>query len=271
MKVGSLRYGVIFKKAFSVPEIFTAFVDDFTGVRMKIDKVETEKSFDPPIGWVDCRFDLFAEDRRNRVIVDIQHVRFGDHYHRFLHYHCAALLDQVRSAGDYTPELRVFTLVVLTSGDRHRKDIGITDFDPKDIKGNAFGEIPHKIIYICPKYVTAETPERYREWMLAIDDTLDEEVDESAYTRPEIREIFHRIERDRISPKERAAMKDEYSIQMLGEDEFQKGFKKGAEKGARQIVLNMVSNRLTHEEIAEMTGLPPERVRDLALKPEDES
>ncbi len=39
MKVGSLRYGIIFKKAFSVPETFTAFVDGFTGVRMKIDKV----------------------------------------------------------------------------------------------------------------------------------------------------------------------------------------------------------------------------------------
>jgi len=60
-----------------------------------------EKSFDPPIGSVDSRFDLFAEDKQNRVIVDIQHVLYADHYARFLHYHCAALLEQVVSSEDY--------------------------------------------------------------------------------------------------------------------------------------------------------------------------
>ena len=43
----------------------------------------------------------------------------------FLHYHCAALLDQIKSSKDYFPPHRVFTLVVLTSGDKHQKDIGI--------------------------------------------------------------------------------------------------------------------------------------------------
>ncbi|MDM8560900.1 hypothetical protein [Candidatus Parabeggiatoa sp. HSG14] len=49
------------------------------------------------------------------MIVDIQHVRFPDHYHRFLHYHCAALLDQVVYSKDYRPGLKIFTLVILTS------------------------------------------------------------------------------------------------------------------------------------------------------------
>jgi hypothetical protein len=80
-----------------------------------------KKSFDPPIGNVDSRFDLFAEDKENRIIVDIQHVRYADHYDRFLHYHCAALLEQVVSSQDYRPGLKVFTIVVLTSGDRQYK------------------------------------------------------------------------------------------------------------------------------------------------------
>ena len=63
-KVASLRYGVIFKKAFSNPDIFKAFVKDFIGIELVIDKVETEKSFDPQIGNVDTRFDLFAEDKK---------------------------------------------------------------------------------------------------------------------------------------------------------------------------------------------------------------
>ena len=79
-EVASLRYGVIFKKAFSDPDIFTAFVEDFVGTRMEIERVETEKSFDPPIGRVDIKFDLFAQDLQNRIVVDIQHERFSDHY-----------------------------------------------------------------------------------------------------------------------------------------------------------------------------------------------
>jgi len=83
IKVASLRYGVIFKKAFSKPHIFKAFVKDFLDIELEIDKVETEKSFSPIIGNVDSRFDLFAEDKKNRIIVDMQHVRYPDHYHRF--------------------------------------------------------------------------------------------------------------------------------------------------------------------------------------------
>ena len=83
--VASLRYGVIFKKAFSQPDIFTAFVKDILGIELVIDHVETEKSFSNPIGSVNNYFDLFAEDKVNRIIVDIQHRRHADHYHRLLH------------------------------------------------------------------------------------------------------------------------------------------------------------------------------------------
>ena len=56
--VASLRYGVIFKKAFGDVAVFTQFVKDFTGIQLEIDKVETEKSFDPPVGNVDSRFEI---------------------------------------------------------------------------------------------------------------------------------------------------------------------------------------------------------------------
>ena len=100
-QVASLRYGVIFKKAFCVPEIFTGFVRDFLDINIEIDQVETEKSFSHQIGIVASRFDLFAEDKKNKIIVDIQHVRYPDHYDRFLHYHCTALLEQVTNGVYY--------------------------------------------------------------------------------------------------------------------------------------------------------------------------
>ncbi len=245
-KVASLRYGVIFKKAFAEPDIFKAFVTDFIGIKLKIDKVEIENEFEPTIANVDTRFDLFAEDKKNRVIVDIQHVRYSDHYDRFLHSHCVALLEQIASSKSYHPNLKVFTIVVLTSGDKHKVDIATTDFDPKDRNGKPLNEIPHKILYVCPKYVTDETPEPYREWLLAIQDSLDEEVDETACQRKEIQRVF-----ELIAPKERFKMKDEYG--MIQQDKFEKG--QLAEKP--QIARNLLAKGIDPAIVAETTGLSP--------------
>ena len=260
-QVASLQYGVIFKKAFCVPEIFTAFVRDFINVKLEIDHVETEKSFTPKIGKIDSRFDLFAEDKKNRIIVDIQHRRLTDHYARFLHYHCAAILEQASNAEDYRPPLQVFTLVVLTAGDKHKIDISTIDFDPKNLQGKPLGEIKHKIMYISPKYVNDETPKPYREWMLAIYDSLDKQVDESKYKHPAIHQLFHQIENDGISPTERAAMFDENADQEY--------VKKKLNDKAITIAVNLLigDSGLTNKQIAKATGLTLKEVNELELEP----
>ncbi len=231
-QVAPLRYDVIFKKAFCEPEIFTAFVKDFVGIDLEITRVETEKSFDPPIGQVKPRFDLFAQDEKNRIIVEIQHERYLDHYDRFLYYHSLAMLEQIVRADNYHPNLKVFTLVILTSEDRHKTDVSIINFDPYNLKGKPLGEILHKIFYICPKYVNDETPDAYKEWMLAIEDTLDGEVDESRYSHSEIRKMFDYIEKSQISPEEHASMKDEYNL----EQKLQEKLKEKAEEIARKMI-----------------------------------
>jgi predicted transposase/invertase (TIGR01784 family) len=263
IQVASLRYGVIFKKAFSQPHIFKAFVKDFLDIELEIDKVETEKSFSPIIGKVDSKFDLFAEDKKHRTIVDIQHARYSDHYDRFLHYHCAALLEQVASSKDYSPKLNVFTIVVLTSYDKHGVDIATIDFDPKDRHNKAIGEISHKILYLCPKYVSSDTPEPYREWLKAIDDSLDEEVDENDYQRQEIKEIFNSIQKDLTTPQEYARMKDEYSEALLRQTEYDKGIEKGAKENAKQNAKKMLAEGLDISLIAKITGLSVEELQKL--------
>ena len=262
-EVASLRYGVIFKKAFSVPEIFTAFVRDFVGVSIEIDHVETEKSFDPPIGNVDVEFDLYAEDKKNRIIVDIQHERYFDHSGalgaRFLHYHCVALLEQIANANDYRPQLSVYTLVVLTSGDKHHRDISVIDFDPHDLNGKALGEIPHKVFYICPKYVNDETPVEVREWLRAIEDSLDEQVDETHYTRPEIRQIFDLIKKDLVTPQERARMFEESHEEELK----QSAFAEGETRKALAVAQALLAKGWSPDDIAEITGLAVAQIQEL--------
>ena len=259
MKVAPLRYGVIFKKAFSQPHIFTAFVKDFTGVEIEIDKVETEKSFAPVIGKVDSRFDLFAEDTKNRIIVDIQHKRLSDHYDRFLHYHCAALLEQIDNAYSYAPNMQVLTIVILTSGDRRKTDISITDFEPKDLKGNGVGETQHKIIYACPKYVTDQTPMPYREWLEAINDSLDGEINENHYHNQYIQEIFSLIKKDKTTPQEYARMKDQYV-----NDEYIQDLAKKAEKKEQYRIAKLMQTKGLHSDlITEITGLSIKELEQL--------
>lgn len=257
--VAPLRYDVIFKKAFCDPEIFTAFVEAVVGVRIEISKVETEKSFKPTIGRVASRFDpssgsgqaLFAEDPKNRVIVDIQHVRYGDHYDAFLHYHCVAILEQVAKAENYRPPLAVYSIVVLTSGDKHQVDLAMIDFDPKTRQGEGLGEIPHKVIYLCPKYANDATPPALREWLAAINDTLDEVVEENDYQNPLIRRIFTLIEQDAISPDERARMFEEFNQEQTKRETFAEGKQEGKTEIARALVAKGMAVAL----IQEVTGL----------------
>jgi predicted transposase/invertase (TIGR01784 family) len=262
-KVASLKYGVVFKKAFCDPEIFSAFAQDMIGRPVSIDHVETEKEFDPPIGYVKPRFDLFAEDTEHRLVVDIQHARTNDHYDRFLYYHCAALLEQVASSKNYRPPLAVYTLVVLTSGDRHQRDIAVIDFDPHDLAGQPLREISHKVIYLCPKYVSEATPEPYREWLRAINDTLDEEVDESQYGEGVIQKLFESIRRDHLSPEERARMIEEYHQEELQQTKFEEGVKEGEKEAKRLIAKNFLQKGVAPELVAEATGLSASEIAEL--------
>jgi predicted transposase/invertase (TIGR01784 family) len=156
---------------------------------------------------------------------------------------------------------------VLTSGDKHKNDIGVIDFDPKTLNGTPFGEIPHKVIYVCPKYVNEKTPEPYRQWMTAINDSLDEEVDESLYDRPEIKKIFHHIKRDDITPKERAKMIDEYSLGLLENAAKKEGIEEGIEKGVLLVAKKLIAaKQLSIEQISEVTGLQIDIIKNISLE-----
>ena len=258
-KVASLRYGVIFKKAFSQPDIFVAFVKDVLGIDLQIDTVETEKSFTQKIGNIKVEFDLYAEDLKNRVIVEIQHQNGSDYYDRFLHYHCVALLEQAENYKNYRPNLTVYTIVVLTSADKHKTDVAVIDFDPKDRYGKGLNEIKHKVIYLTPKYVTDDTPEVYREWLSAIKESLTEQIDETNYHRPELQTVINSIAKNLVSPEEKYWMIEEYNF----ESDKKKRFEEGEKTATLKIAKGMLTKNLEVNTIAELTGLTIETITEL--------
>jgi len=89
---------------------------------------------------------------------------------------------------------------------------------------------------------------------------MDEEVDETAYQRPEIQRIFELIARDLISPKEYARMKEEYSIEQFQLDKFEKGQQQKALETARK----MLAKGYDLTEIAELTGLSSDELATLS-------
>lgn len=270
-QVAPLRYGVIFKKAFCDVDIFKGFVRDILGIEIEIDHVETEKKFEHTVGRVKPEFDLFAEDKKNRIIVDIQHKRHSDHYDRFLHYHCAAMLEQISTSKDYKAPLTVYTIVVLTSGDKYKCDVSTIDFDPKKLNGEPLGAIKHKIIYLCPKYADENTPLLYQEWLRVIDDSLDGQVDEQSYHLSEIQKVMLRIEQDGISPEEKSQMIEEYHQEEFESEMLEKGIQQGIKQGIEQgelkakqtIAKNLLASNLDIQTIVTATGLNVEEIEQL--------
>jgi predicted transposase/invertase (TIGR01784 family) len=262
--VASLQYGVIFKKAFSQIDVFKAFVKDITGVELEIDKVETEKSFEQKIGNIRVEFNLYAEDLKNRVIVRCQHQNGSDYYDRFLHYHCVALLEQAANYRNYTPKLTVYTIVVLTSADtKHKTDVAVIDFDPKDRYGKSLGVIKHKVIYLAVKYVDENTPEVYRDWLSAINESLSEKIDETHYQRPELQTVIDSIAKNLVSPEEKYWMIEEYNFETDKKKKFEEGEKAGKLDAKREIVENMLAQGLDLNTIAKLTGLTTAEIENL--------
>ena len=121
------------------------------------------------------------------------------------------------------------------------------------------GEIPHKIFYLCPKYADEATPSPYREWLHAIEDTLDGVVDETNYQNPQILRIFDLIEQDHITPQERARMFDEHGDQQ----HLQEKIHNAEMARTAEIAKAMVAEGFNHATIGKVTGLSEAEVAQL--------
>jgi hypothetical protein len=66
--------------------VFKSFVKDILGIDIEVDKIETEKKFDPKVGYIDITLDIFVESVDHRVIIEIQRVDYDYNFDRFLHY-----------------------------------------------------------------------------------------------------------------------------------------------------------------------------------------
>jgi hypothetical protein len=117
--LGNLDNEVIFKKAFTDITVFKAFVRDILGIEVEIDKIESEKKFEPKIGYVDFELDIFAETTDKRICIEIQRVEYDGsdrrhHFDRFLHYFLMLIAEQQKNSKEYDIQRTVYVIVILT-------------------------------------------------------------------------------------------------------------------------------------------------------------
>lgn len=229
-----LRYGTAFKKAFSDPEVFSAFVRDIIGVELEFSRIEQEKAFLAPIGAVDIRFDLFGEDTKHRVIVELQHVRQQDMFARFHYYHLVAQLEQVKSGKNYNAERTVYTIVILTrlpEDEQLRFDVASQSSDIVTLNGRPLGLFQHRIVFVNPRAISSTTPPAIRRWLELFEDSLDETIDESSFPDPLFQRVIQAIEVDNLSPRENYLYKEEAEWEDTKTTSFRDGKNEGLKEG----------------------------------------
>lgn len=265
-----------------------------------MDKIETEKKFEPKVGNIDFSYDIFAESTDHRVVIEIQRVDYDYNLDRFLHYHMMAIAELQRSSKDYRIEQKVFTIVVLTAPYRiddkthlpMKDEVMISSADPRNLKDKVIPIYGHKLIYLNHHYKNNNTPANYRDWLDLFYESIHHPDDYHVNLAHQgIKKAVELIDYDKLTPEARHLMKiaEQRKVVRTMDDEkargegleeglekgmkkgreegLEEGMKKGLEKGREEGIKEMAKIMKAEGEpitkIAQYTGLPEKEIADL--------
>jgi hypothetical protein len=271
MILARLDNEVFFKKVFTDEIVFKAFVKDIVGIDVQPDKIETEKAFQPKLGNINFKYDIFAEDSKQRVIIEIQKVEYDHNFDRFLHYHLQAITEQQRSSTDYGVERTVYTIVVITAPYKinpktreiYKDDVLISSLNPKNLRGLERTIFNHKLIFLNPSYTDSNTTANYRDWLELIGESIHHSQNPTINTQNAgVKRAAGIITYENISPEEWEESKIEVSKKITIQVEREQELFKVALRGIRQGI--------DDEIIISLTGLTKEIINDLRKLSDDD-
>jgi hypothetical protein len=169
--LANLDNEVIFKKAFTNKIVFKAFVRDILGIDIEVEKIETEKQFEPKVGYVDFKLDIFAESIDKRIVIEIQRIDYDHNFDRFLHYFLMVIAKQQKRSKDYGISQTVYLIVVLTApytineknGQPILDEVLLLRLNPKTIRGEERDLYGHQLVCLNPNYSDNDTPQEIRD------------------------------------------------------------------------------------------------------------
>ncbi len=264
MALAPLNNQVIFKKLFQDIEILQAFIKDLIGIDFEPEKVETEKKFDPPIGNIDIELDIFAEDPKQRVIIEIQRIRYDYHFDRFLHYYLAAIVELAKSYKTYALDRTVYTIVWLTrraNDPLYQHSLVTTAFHSVTDTGRVLSLFPHTLYFLNPFYPADQLPPALADWLQLVAESIEHpdnpQINED---REVIRKATHMIDDDGLTPQERALLLDEIDYENKRKTDREDAKKEQALETARKMLVR----GYVPDEIHELTRLSAEEIAALA-------
>lgn len=268
MTLGSLDNEIIFKKAFTDKVVFTSFVRDILGIDVEVEKIETEKKFDPKIGYIDFELDIFAETVDKRIVIEIQRIEYDHNFDRFLHYFLMVIAEQQKRSKDYGINQTVYVIVVLTApytiseknGQPVKDEVLLLKLNPKTIKGEERDLYGHQFVCLNPNHSDEATPQPIRDWLDLIYQSI-HNPERAVINRNNegIRRAADLISFENLTPQERALSKNKESAKItIAKIENAKAFEISTE-----IARKLLKRGLSVAVVAEDTELTIEIVAKL--------
>ena len=278
--LSNLDNEIIFKKAFTNKIVFTQFVKDVIGIDIDVDEIETEKKFDEKLGYIDIKFDIFAESKDHLVIVEIQKVEYDYNFDRFMNYFLSAIIDQQRSSKNYKINQTVYTIVVLTApyriktkdGDFIQDEVLLSKLNPQNLHGQEKKIFGHELYFLNSHYRKETTPQRYKDWLDLIYESINNPANPKINILNQgIKKASELIDKDMLTNEERTLMKEyegrKVVIQIEREEGKNEGLEIGIEKGemkkAEEMSITMFLENEPIEKISKYTGLTIDEVEKI--------
>lgn len=267
--LGNLDNEVIFKKAFTNKIVFTSFVKDVLGIEIEVDKIETEKKFEPKIGYIDFEIDIFAESTDKRIAIEIQRVEYDHHFDRFRHYFLMLIAEKQKTSTEYGISQTVYMIVVLTTpytiqektGKPIKDEVLLMQINPQTLSGEVRDLYRHQLVCLNPNHPTDDTPQQIRDWLDLIYQSIHNRERPVLNTDNKgIQKAIELISFDNLTPTERAAAKQKEA----GKITIAKVEARAEKAKALEIAKNLLVKGMDNELIMEATGISEEQL--MALK-----
>jgi hypothetical protein len=264
MQLGRLDNEVIFKKAFTNKVVFKAFVKDVLNIDIEVDKIETEKKFEPKIGYIDFELDIYAESVDKRVCIEIQRVEYDHHFDRFLHSFLMLIAEQQKTSRDYGVDQTVYMIVVLTSkytineknGKAVKDEFLLLDFNPRNIRGEIVDLYGHQFVCLNPNHPDKDTPQKVRDWLDLIYQSIhDSERPILNIDNVGIKKAAELISFENLTPEERTESKNKEARLIT--------IAKIEENARKEAVLGLHENGVPIPIIAKSLKITEEKVREI--------
>jgi hypothetical protein len=269
--LGNLANEVIFKKAFTDKFVLQCLVKDLFNVDFVPETVETEKRFEPKIAHIDFKYDIFAQSKDKRVIVEIQRVDYDYNFDRFLLYHNMGIAEMQRSSDEYKTDKVVYTIAVFTgkyvaaerNGKAVERDILFHYSNLFDVEGKEIDVFGHKLIFLNHNYIKDTTPQGYRDWLNLVKESIKNPANPIINLGNHgVRKVAELIDYEHLNPEELRESKNRNAAESA-----KIAYKLAAEwERNSEIAKNAIIAGLPNEIISQITGLTLEQIQELRFE-----